>query len=585
MRNFRSHSIRTIAAFVLSGGVLHAADPEPLAIPVPTISTLAPIVPMEPAILPKTGDDESEAEVEAALAAQPIAPGQPLGASAAAGVDCTTCGPTMFDFKKVPSTQPPQLLGPRPVPPTGPGYYSALDQLRGECLKAPPKYPYPRLALMQPSMFDVGWNYLDDPKNTEHDYADPLKRMKLGEDWMMTLGGQQWARYMNEYNSRLGRVDNDYLLYRTRLSADIFYKDTFRFFIEGIHSNTVGQNLAPLGIDGTGTDFLNLFAEVKLGEYCDKPIYARYGRQELNFGSQRLVSSLDWANTRRTFDGASVHRYGDKWDATAFYVQPVIPNFNKLDWHDSQQHFAGAFATYRPAKGHTLEFYNFAYVNNNAIAQRTIQRGNISTDTIGARYTGDKDGFLWDIEGAGQFGRTAGHNSAAAMATAGIGYNFKDKPLNPTFWAFYDYASGDGAPNSGQYNTFNQLFPFGHYYLGWADLVGRQNIQDFNFHMYLYPTKWVTFWTQYHIFNLANTRDALYNTAGNVSRFDPTGRAGGKVGQELDFILNFHLTKHSDVMAGYSHMYAGDFIKATAAPGQKDGFDSSTLFVMYNYRW
>jgi hypothetical protein len=554
---------RTIAAFLLAGGGLHAAEPE------------APIAP----VVPLAAMEEADATAMAATGAAPAAVGALLP-----GSPCDSCGGA-FDFSKVPGPRAPQLVGPRAVLPTGPGYYSLLDQLRGECRKAPPKFPYPRFGLVPPSNFDIQYNYLDDPKNTEHDYADPLKRMKIGDDWMLSLGGQAWGRYMNEYNSRLGRVDNDYFLYRTRLHADLWYKDLFRVYVEGIHANTVGQELAPLAIDGTGTDFLNLFVDFKLGEYAEKPIYGRVGRQELNLGSQRLVSTLDWANTRRTFQGASVYRNGDKWDSQLFWVQPVIQNFNRLDEPDTQQTLAGGYVNYRPAKGQSVEFYNYAYVNNNAIVQRGIQRGNISIDTIGARYTGDKNNILWDVEAAGQFGRTAGRNVAAAMATVGLGYNAKDVAWNPTFWAYYDYATGDGSPNSGNYNTFNQLFPFGHYYMGWADLVGRQNIQDLNFHMYLYPTKWITLWTQYHIFQLANAKDALYNTAGNISRIDPTGRAGGNVGQEVDFIVNMHLTNHSDVMVGYSHLFAGSFLKATAAAGQRDGFDSSTFFVMYNYKW
>jgi len=83
------------------------------------------------------------------------------------------------------------------------------------------------------------------------------------------------------------------------------------------------------------------------------------------------------------------------------------------------------------------------------------------------------------------------------MATVGAGRHFKDAPLNPTLWFYYDYAGGNNRPNGGEYNTFNQLFPFGHYYLGWADLVGRQNIHDANAHLFMYPTNWMTIRRRY----------------------------------------------------------------------------------------
>ena len=45
-------------------------------------------------------------------------------------------------------------------------------------------------------------------------------------------------------------------------------------------------------------------------------------------------------------------------------------------------------------------------------------------------------------------------------------------------------------------------------------------------------------------------------------------------------MLNFHLTKHSDVYVNYSHLYAGDFIKRTGSPRSPD-----YLYLQYSFRW
>ena len=95
----------------------------------------------------------------------------------------------------------------------------------------------------------------------------------------------------------------------------------------------------------------------------------------------------------------------------------------------------------------------------------------------------------------------------------------------------------------------------------------------------------LTVWLQYHRFWLADGRDALYNTAGNVSRLNANGAAGNSVGRELDATLNFHLTKQSDILVGYNYLFAGDFLRRTAAPGQTGGYDASTFFLQYNFRW
>ena len=114
-------------------------------------------------------------------------------------------------------------------------------------------------------------------------------------------------------------------------------------------------------------------------------------------------------------------------------------------------------------------------------------------------------------------------------------------------------------------------------------MVGRQNIQDFNLHLHLYPTNWVTVWTQYHCFQLDKERDALYNAGGVAIRRDPTGRAGRDVGQELDWVVNFHLSAHSDLLTGYSRLWGGSFLKQTAT--DKLAADADLFYVQYSFRW
>lgn len=497
---------------------------------------------------------------------------------------CDACaGAGAFGFQKVPPIWPTPRTGNFPNPPTGPGYYSLLDALRGDWRESPPKYGYVSFALMQPSFFNADFRYLDDPNNTNHDFFDPLKRIRMGDNWLFSTGGMAWIRNMNEGNSRLTDVNNTYTLDRVRAYGDLWYQDKFRIYTEFITADITGYDLAPLSTDVDRADFLNLFMDVKAGEVDGKSVYVRVGRQEMLFGSQRLVSTLDWANTRRTFQGVSAFRKGEDWDVTAFWVRPVIPNANELDSWDEKQNFAGAWLTYRPEKGQTVDFYYLYLDNQNTLVQQDIVRAPFQAHTLGTRYVGDKNNFLWDGELALQLGDRGRESIFAGMATAGAGYHFEQLPMNPTFWLYYDYASGDSDPNSGNYNTFNQLFPFGHYYLGWADLVGRQNIQDLNAHLFLYPTNWVTLWFQYHRFWLAESEDALYNAAGAAYRRSPNGAAGRDVGTELDFIVNFHLSKHSDFMVGYSKLFGGSFLENTSGPNK--AVDSDMLYMIYCYRW
>lgn len=510
----------------------------------------------------------------------------PPPAPSAAGAPGPACPPAPepgFNWKTVPRVRPFPRIGNFSVPPAGPGYYSVLDQLRGEALDGPPKYPYPRFGLIQPSFFDVdNFSYLDDPKNTEHDFFDCLKRIRLGENWLFVTGGDVRNRYESQYNARLTEADNNFDLTRLRVYGDLWYRDFFRLYAEYIGAWSSPQALPPLPTDRNWSDFLNLFVDLKLADLGGNPAYVRVGRQELLFGSQRLVSPLDWANTRRTFQGVRAFRQTEKWDFDVFWVQPVVPNPDVIDSVDNNQNFAGAWATYRPKKGRNVDLYYLFRDVTGAAVVNGIPLGDTNRHTVGGRYVGAVDNVLFDVEGAMQFGSQSGRGVVAGMATAGAGYNFKDAALSPTVWAYYDYASG-GNPAGGTVHTFNQLFPFGHYYLGWLDQVGRQNIHDLNFHLYLYPTKWLTTWFQFHSFWLADRRDALYNAAGVPIRRDPTGRSGSHVGEEIDVVLNFHLTKHMDLLTGYSHLWGGEFLRNTA--GGTTAANAGFTFVQLSYRW
>lgn len=511
------------------------------------------------------------------------APPQAPAAAPAPAADCPTCcGP--FDFKKVPPVRTFPRQGFFAIPPAGCGSYSLLAAWQGRVTDGPPKFGYPAFGLMAPGFYDADWRYLDDPKTPPQNRLDELKRIHLGDHWLVSTGGSAWSRYMNEYNSRLGQTDNVYNLSRGRVYADVWYEDRFRLYGEGIFAYSNWQDLPPLPIDQNKGDFLNLFLDAKLGEVAGQPVYLRAGRQELLLGSQRLVTSLDWANTRRTFQGFRGFRQSEHFDLDFFWVQPVIPNANNLDSVDNNVNFAGAWATYKPRKGTAADLYYLMLDNTNTIAQQGIARAPYTLHTIGGRYAGDVDGkYLWDFEAAMQLGTLRGQDVIAGMATAGLGYHSKDLPWNPTVWAYYDYASGDDAPNAGTVHTFNQLFAFGHYYMGWADLVARQNIHDVNAHLYLYPTKWTTLWLQYHSFWLASSRDALYNAAGVATRRDATGAAGNRVGNEVDAVVNFHLTPRADVLVGYSYLFGGNFLKATSGPNA--AANASVFFVQSGFRW
>ena len=70
------------------------------------------------------------------------------------------------------------------------------------------------------------------------------------------------------------------------------------------------------------------------------------------------------------------------------------------------------------------------------------------------------------------------------------------------------------------------------------------------------------------------------NAFGRPVRQDRTGASGNDVGEEIDVVLNAHLTDRQDVFVQYAHFFPGGFIRATgpSRPGQ-------AVYVQYSWRW
>jgi hypothetical protein len=474
-------------------------------------------------------------------------------------------------------------LGLYPVVPTGPGYYSGWDFLRSEYRQKPPPFPWGRISLKPFPFYDADFRYLDDPKNKYFMWSDFLKRRRVGDGWLFSTGGEFRDRYMNEIDSRLTTKVNRYEQLRTLAYGSLYYGDDFGVFVQYLDAQQFGSTLPPLRIDRDRSDLVDLYVDLKVAEWDDRPIYVRGGRQEVSLGSQRLVSNLDWANTLRTFQGVRTFRQGEKWDLNAFWLQPIIPNSTYFDSPDYRQNFSGVWATYRSKPGRFWDLYALNLNNSNRIfsGESGVLGGENST-TLGTRIVGDVDNtWLYDAEGMLQVGRHSNQQIQAGASTTGIGYNFKNVETTPQVWLYYDFASGDAQPGQGtKFGTFNQLFPFGHYYLGYLDLVARQNIQDLNVQFVAYPTNWIYLLLQYHNFHLAQARSPLFGAGGGLERVDPAGSAGTNVGNELDLLVNFHLTAHQDILIGYSKLFAGSYIAKTGPNVSPELF-----YLQHQLRW
>lgn len=419
---------------------------------------------------------------------------------------------------------------------------------------APKNEPTPYKGLYYANDF----SYLTDSYDGPIYWGDNWKNLDVGQNGKLSIGGELRYRYHSEQGqgrtaafptTGFNDTDNDFGLLRLRLFADYKATDRLRFYIEGIYADVVHANdeYLPRGpIDRNFGDITNLFADVKISDST----LVRIGRQELLYGAQRLVSPLDWANTRRTFQGIRTISKFDNWNVDAFWTQPVPVLFNEFDRGNENQDFYGTYMTYTGLENSKLDLYYLGFDNDDVF----------NIDTFGTRLYGGKDAWLWDIEAAIQTGtqQALGQNIEAYAVTAGIGRKF-DRPWKPTLWFYYDYASGNESGTPGTFEQFNQLFPLAHKYLGFIDAVARANIAAPNVQLTVQPTKKLKLIAWWHNFQAAQIDSPIPGVATSAAQ-NTTSR---DLGNELDFVANLNVNPRTNIFVGYSHFFRGDRVIGT----------------------
>lgn len=404
------------------------------------------------------------------------------------------------------------------------------------------------------------FSYLNDPCYKGCLLGECFKQNKTCNGITWDIGGQYRMRHHSERNHRgLGLTgrDDDFLLHRTRIFGNMKIGDGFRAYAEYIDAVSNYERFTPRPIEENRSDIQNLFFDARMVKNGDNEIWARVGRQELLYGAQRTISPLDWANTRRSFEGYKIFAKTGDWQFDAFYTNPLMRNTLQLDGANPNQEFMGMYSTYTGNDAGPIDFY-FLTFNN---------LGVFNYDTIGMRHLGSNGNWLWEVEGAHQWGNTGNAVHSAFAYTAGVGRKFPCLPWKPTLWGYIDWAKG-GNMNNGVMG-YHHLFPLAHKYNGFMDLFGRRNLEDINFQLAASPTKKLKLLAWYHIFHLQTINDTPYNV--NMTPFNPGNAPGSTdLGQELDFIAALKLTPRQNLVFGYSHFWAGSYYSTTTGAVKQD---------------
>jgi len=249
------------------------------------------------------------------------------------------------------------------------------------------------------------------------------------------------------------------------LYFDLHYGKHVRTFVElksGIDSYRIG---GPRPIDEKKLDFQAGFLEVGTSS-GENSVKLRVGRQELEYGSGRLIDVREGPNVRLSFDGFMVKSKIESWQLDGFAVRPDLDNPGFFD--NAPNHavgFWGGYATHGLPQNTSLELYYLGLDRKKG----TFERGTAQElrHSLGARISRpiatEAPGWDFDYEGLWQFGTFGSDNIQAWTVATETGYRFTNVHLKPRFSAKADISSGDHtSPHT--LGTFNPLFPKGNYF-------------------------------------------------------------------------------------------------------------------------
>ncbi len=362
------------------------------------------------------------------------------------------------------------------------------------------------------------------------------------------------------------RGTTTYDMHRLLLNADLHIGDNFRTFVQfGNHLVTSRSTSPPTDVDRL--DLQQGFADVKIPVGQDASMTFRGGRQELLFGSSRLVDVREGPNIRMSFDGGRVFYESSALRVDAFGAAPVVPERGVFNDHsDAQQPFPGqtfwglyGVMPVGAVPGLHIDLYYLGLIRHNAPFDSRVD--DETRHTVGTRLWGRAEAWDYDIEGMFQFGDYGSGDIRAWSVASTTGYTLASLWGQPRLGLQADVASGGGP--DGTLESFNPLFPKFAYFTE-ASINAPINVIDVFPSLTVQPLRNFAIKAGVDVLWRYSTHDAFYQPPGvplvpgdaNDKRF---------LGAQSDLQVEWQASAHISVNAAYVHFLTEGFLEAAGA--------------------
>ena len=380
----------------------------------------------------------------------------------------------------------------------------------------------------------------------------------------LTMGSQVRLRTESRRNAKFDGArpgnDEDYLLSRFRFGLTWEPTDRVTGIVElqdaRIHGERAISETRIPNIFADQLDFHQAYLDVASPSPGPVRASVRIGRQKLVYGSQRMVSPLEWVNTARVFDGVRVRvgaGPGREVDAFATRLVPVTPTgFNDHGPTGSRMFNSQLHGVYYT----DASLVPAGIVEGYWLLRRAASLAD-AVHTVGTRVETRHGPWAFDGEVAAQSGSYGGLDHRASLVHVGGSYATA-LPGRLKLGAALNLGSGDDDPADRVHRTFDQLYPLGHAYYGYMDLFALQNLRNAEVTVEAALPRRTTLRVALQDFALAAPgTDAWYNVGGAVVH---RAAASSHVGNEVDVTLRLPAGPVG-LEIGYGRFFGGAYLR------------------------
>ncbi|MCF0054763.1 alginate export family protein [Dyadobacter sp. CY356] len=405
----------------------------------------------------------------------------------------------------------------------------------------------------------------DTTDNFYHDLKfSPLSKSR---QTYISFGGDVRFQYYHVINDDWGEQPDKnygYVFSRYLGHADFHSGNHFRAFLE-LQSGMANAKASTTPADENPLDLHQAFFDVSVLPGQKKNLVFRMGRQELSYGSQRLISVREGPNNRQAFDGIKAMVSQANYKTDLLYTHYVASKKGVFDdGYNKNIKLWGAYNVINK-----IPFLQNADVYYFGFDKKTNSyddgKGKEMRHSIGTRIWGKDERWRYDLETIYQFGGFAGKSIRAWTASAHVDYVLDHLRFQPELGMKAEIISGDKRQGDDKLNTFNPLFPRGGYF-GLAALIGPANLVDVHPSVNLNFTKKLSIDFDYDIFWRYSAQDGVYGP--NAAMIYSSSEIAEKlIGHQYSMVTEYTTNAFLHFGCELTYFQTGKFLRQ-AGPGK-----------------